>query len=158
MRKRMRAAAGGEAPSIPRRLHQTWKDAEPPRVLFSPRWSRSLREHNAGWEYRLWTDADNRALVAARYPWLLPTYDGYASPIQRADVARYAIAHAREEVAPDDADSDDADSDAADGDAADGDARFSARAPVEADAPDAPAAAPPGASASALAPLSSAGE
>jgi hypothetical protein len=84
----------GHLPAIPRRLHQTWKDANPPRAQFSPRWSRSLREHNADWTYRLWTDADNRALVAERYGWLLPTYDGYSSPIQRADVARYALAHA----------------------------------------------------------------
>ena len=94
LRHEMLAAAGGDAPRIPHHIHQTWKDANPPRVLFSPRWSRSLRELNDGWAYRLWTDDENRALIAERYPWLLPTYDAYESPIQRADVARYAIAHA----------------------------------------------------------------
>ena len=81
-------------PPVPLHLHQTWKDAQPPRVLFSPRWARSLRDQNTGWSYRLWTDAENRQLVASRYPWLLRMYDGYESPIQRADVARYVIAHA----------------------------------------------------------------
>ena len=79
---------------IPRRLHQTWKDATPPRKLFSPRWAQSLRDHNPGWQYTLWTDAQNRDLVARRYPHLLRMYDSYPSAIQRADVARYLIADA----------------------------------------------------------------
>lgn len=91
----LHAAHASASGKIPRRIHQTWKDAAPPRVLFSPRWSQSLRERNAGWQYALWTDADNRNLVATQYPSLLQMYDGYASPIQRADVARYLIAHAR---------------------------------------------------------------
>ncbi len=82
-------------PPIPEKLHQTWKDAAPPKAQFSPRWPKSLRDQNRGWTYTLWTDADNRALVASEYPSLLPVYDSYASPIQRADVARYVIAHAR---------------------------------------------------------------
>ena len=78
---------------IPSQIHQTWKDSQPPRVLFSPRWARSLRDSNPGWSYRLWSDADNHALVASQYPSLLTMYDNYGSPIQRADVARYLIAH-----------------------------------------------------------------
>ena len=81
--------------TIPEKIHQTWKDAAPPRKLFSPRWAQSLRVHNPGWSYRLWTDAENRKLVSEVYPHLLTIYDGYGSPIQRADVARYVIAHAR---------------------------------------------------------------
>ena len=79
---------------IPHRLFQSWKDAHPPRKTFSPRWPASIRAQNPGWDYRLWTDADNRALVAERYPWFLAAYDRYPSPIQRADAARYFIAHA----------------------------------------------------------------
>lgn len=78
---------------LPQRLHQTWKDFQPPKQLFSPRWRHSLRAANPGWQYRLWSDDENRGLVAARYPWLLATYDGYPTPIQRADVARYLIVH-----------------------------------------------------------------
>eukprot|EP00965_Chrysotila_dentata_P124444 4113005-Pleurochrysis_carterae.AAC.2 len=69
-------------PLISTRLHQTWKDASPPRVLFSDRWRRSVQDANAGWEYRLWTDAENRELVANHYSWFLHTYDSYASAIQ----------------------------------------------------------------------------
>lgn len=93
LRAEMRADGSSLSP-IPPQLHQTWKDSAPPRVLFSPRWSRSLREHNPGWSYRLWTDDENRALVASRYAELLGMYDAYESPIQRADVARYLVAHA----------------------------------------------------------------
>ena len=81
-------------PAVPWRLHQTWKDASPPRHLFSPRWRHSMQVANPDWTHRLWTDAENRALVAARYPWLLSAYDGYPSDIQRADVARYVVVHA----------------------------------------------------------------
>lgn len=90
-------AGGGRTPlglpAVPRRLHQTWKDAHPPRRHFSPRWRKSLQHANPGWQYQLWTDDENRALVAARYPWLLETYDAYPTAIQRADVARYLIVH-----------------------------------------------------------------
>ena len=48
-RLRKQAAAAG-ALRVPEKLHQTWKDANPPKVLFSPRWARSLRENNLGWE------------------------------------------------------------------------------------------------------------
>ena len=89
----LRRQAPQSAFTIPEEIHQTWKDAHPPRKLFSPRWARSLRDLNPGWQYRLWTDAENRALIATRYPSLLAMYDGYASAIQRADFARYAIVH-----------------------------------------------------------------
>jgi hypothetical protein len=91
LRAKVYTQASGFVP-IPRTIHQTWKDKDPPRVLFSPRWSRSLRAENPEWKYRLWTDGENRALVSSCYPELLSMYDGYGSPIQRADVARYLIA------------------------------------------------------------------
>ncbi len=87
-------SARGPAGRIPKLIHQTWKDTNPPRKLFSPRWRASLKAQNKGWKYRLWTDSENRELVATRYPWFLKTYDAYPSPIQRADAARYMIAHA----------------------------------------------------------------
>jgi hypothetical protein len=80
-------------PAVPRKLHQTWKDADPPRSLFSPRWSESIRSSNPDWEYRLWTDDENRNLISTHYRWFLSTYDSYASAIQRADAARYFIAY-----------------------------------------------------------------
>ena len=94
LRREMLAAANSSyLPRVSHRIHQSWKDEDPPRVLFSPRWASSLRQHNPRWKYRLWTDADNRRLVASHYPDLLSMYDGYKSPIQRADMARYVVAH-----------------------------------------------------------------
>ena len=81
-------------PQVPRAIHQTWKDRAPPKQLFSARWRNSLVKVNPGWQYRLWTDAENRALVAERYPEHLRMYDGYTTAIQRSDAARYFIAHA----------------------------------------------------------------
>jgi len=86
--------SGGRAlPPLPRLIHQTWKDAFPPRELFAPRWRASLQRVNPGWSYRLWTDADNLELVRSHYPSFLPLYQAYPSPIQRADAARYLLAH-----------------------------------------------------------------
>ncbi|KAL1527193.1 hypothetical protein AB1Y20_015872 [Prymnesium parvum] len=90
---RLHAQMGG-LQRVQARLHQTWKDEEPPRRLFARRWRQALRDANPGWDYRLWTDADNRKLIASRYPWFLRAYDRYATPIQRSDAARYFIAHA----------------------------------------------------------------
>lgn len=46
-----------------------------------------------GWEYRLWTDAENRELVQEHYPWLLETYDRLPENIMRADMARILYMH-----------------------------------------------------------------
>ena len=71
-----------QLPPVPHKIHQTWKDKVPPKQLFSARWRQALQTSNPGWRYRLWTDAENRALVATRYPWFLSIYDGYPTPIQ----------------------------------------------------------------------------
>ncbi|KAL3926331.1 MAG: hypothetical protein SGPRY_003345, partial [Prymnesium sp.] len=71
-----------ELREVERTIHQTWKDTQPPKKLFSPRWRQALRNANPSWRYRLWTDADNRALVASNYPWFLRVYDSYSTPIQ----------------------------------------------------------------------------
>lgn len=76
---------------IPRVLHQTWKTADVPAVFHEYR--ASWRRHHPAWSVRLWTDADNRRLVADHYPWFLERYDAYRYPIQRADAARYFILH-----------------------------------------------------------------
>jgi mannosyltransferase OCH1-like enzyme len=43
------------------------------------------------WDYRLWTDDDNRQLVVDHFPSLLKLYDGYTTGIKRADLARYLV-------------------------------------------------------------------
>lgn len=76
---------------IPHILHQTWKTTELP-----PAWQRNAdtwQQMHPDWEHRLWTDEMNRELVAEHYPELLPAYDGYTYPIERADAARYCMLH-----------------------------------------------------------------
>ncbi|HEX4766820.1 MAG TPA: glycosyltransferase [Lichenihabitans sp.] len=74
---------------VPKLIHQTWRDAEIPERFkaFSVSWLR----HHPGWDHRLWTDADLRALVAEREPDFLPVFDGYTRPICRADAGRYIL-------------------------------------------------------------------
>jgi len=43
------------------------------------------------WEYKLWTDEDNRQLIESKFNWFLPIYDSYPYNIQRADAVRYCI-------------------------------------------------------------------
>ena len=74
---------------IPRVLHQTWKtrDIPPQWQAFRDSWLR----HHPGWQYVLWTDEDNRRLIAEHHPWFLPVYDAFPRHIQRVDAAKYFI-------------------------------------------------------------------
>ena len=77
--------------SIPRVIHQTWKDNNIP-----PEWQaarQSCLDIHPGYEYKLWTDASSEAFVEAHYPKLAHTYRNYPYVIQRADAIRYAILH-----------------------------------------------------------------
>lgn len=75
--------------AIPKIIHQTWKSKNlPGRFL---RFQKTWRHHHPDWEYRLWTDADNRDLIARHYAWFLSIYDSYPEKIMRADAARYFI-------------------------------------------------------------------
>ncbi|MCK4895156.1 MAG: hypothetical protein KAT07_14370 [Calditrichia bacterium] len=76
---------------IPKIIHQSWKSKDIPDNLhgFVETW----RKFHPDWEYRLWTDDDNRELVRSNYKWLLPTYDSYSLGIQRADMARILYLH-----------------------------------------------------------------
>jgi mannosyltransferase OCH1-like enzyme len=49
------------------------------------------KKHHPDWEYRLWTDEDNRNYIKTNYPEYLEIYDGYEYNIQRADIIRYFI-------------------------------------------------------------------
>ena len=76
---------------IPHTIHQSWKSEIIPERFRS--YVRSWRELHPNWEYRLWTDEDNRELIRQHYDWLLPTYDTYPYGIQRADMARLLYMH-----------------------------------------------------------------
>jgi mannosyltransferase OCH1-like enzyme len=73
---------------IPRLIHQTWKTDQVP-----AHWQASHRAWKTlpNFEYKLWTDVDNRAFIAQRFPWFLAQFDAYPQPIQRADAVRYFI-------------------------------------------------------------------
>ena len=75
--------------SIPRIIHQTWKDKKLPRKLgqFRETWL----QHHPSWEYRLWTDDDNRVFLKKHYAWFLPIYDSYSEKIMQVDAVRYFL-------------------------------------------------------------------
>jgi inositol phosphorylceramide mannosyltransferase catalytic subunit len=74
---------------IPRIIHQTWKDESIPVPMqkLAASW---IRNHPC-WEYRLWTDTQNREFIRTHYPGFLPRYDSYPCHIQRVDAVRYFI-------------------------------------------------------------------
>jgi hypothetical protein len=72
--------------ALPKIIHQTWKDEEVPASLAACQ--QSWRRFNPDWEYRLWTDADNDALVQDEFPSLLDLYRSLPRAIHRADFAR----------------------------------------------------------------------
>ena len=76
---------------IPKIIHQTWKTRDIPYDIYKKEWVDSWKKYHPDWEYRLWTDEDNRELIKRHYPEFLEVYDGYPAGINRADAARYFI-------------------------------------------------------------------
>lgn len=77
---------------FPRIIHQTWKDRESIPGKFKA-WAESWQKHHPNWTYHLWTDAQNRGLIATSYPWFLHTYDNLKVNIQKVDSARLFYLH-----------------------------------------------------------------
>jgi hypothetical protein len=76
---------------IPKILHQTWKTDQIP-DHWRP-YQRSWIANHPDWEYRLWTDADNLALVEQHYPQFLDLYQSFAYAILRVDLVRMLYLH-----------------------------------------------------------------
>lgn len=74
---------------IPKIIHQTWLNGQVPLAMRGMQ--QTWRQHHPDWEYRLWTDEDNRRFLQQYYDWFVPTYDAYPEPIMRADAVRYFI-------------------------------------------------------------------
>jgi len=70
-------------------IHQTWKTKNIPAKY--AQFAETVKRNNPDYEYRLWTDHDNRRLIEDLYPWFLSTYDSYAHGIERVDAVRYFI-------------------------------------------------------------------
>jgi len=86
-----RPAAAAVSPhsrrKIPKIIHQTWKSRSDLPETFRT-WMSSWLEHNADWQYWLWTDADIRLLIAAVFPQYLSLFDSYPAQGYRVDVFR----------------------------------------------------------------------
>lgn len=80
-----------EQKQIPRILHQTWKNNDPPPKYASYR--NTWLSLHPDWTHHLWTDVENRLLVAKHYPWFLPTYDAFPIGVERCDAMRYIWMH-----------------------------------------------------------------
>src|SRR6476661_4563148 len=75
--------------AIPKIIHQTWKNESIPQEMAT--FQQTWKEHHPDWEYRLWTDRDNREFIENYYSWFLPVYDAYRENICRVDAVRYFI-------------------------------------------------------------------
>jgi FkbM family methyltransferase len=78
---------------IPTIIHQSWKSAAIPHDVYPLAWQDSWRELHPGWEYRFWTDNDNRELVRCHYPQFLQFYESLDMGIKRADFCRFLYLH-----------------------------------------------------------------
>lgn len=76
---------------VPKLLHQSWKNTTLPDKFKA--WSQSCRAMNPDWEYVLWTDDDNKAMIKQFAPWFLKTYNGLPASIERADASRNLYMH-----------------------------------------------------------------
>ena len=72
---------------FPRIIFQTWKNRDIPE-MFRP-WVESWKKYNPDYEYRLYTDEDNRDFVEKEFPQYLEAYNSYRAEIYRCDFVRY---------------------------------------------------------------------
>lgn len=56
-------------------------------------YTETWRDHNPGWEYKMWSNSDIQELIDAEYGWFSDTYKSYEYDICRWDAARYVILH-----------------------------------------------------------------
>jgi len=74
-------------------IHQSWKDDDIPYDIYPRDWIDSWKKLNPDWEYKFWTDEDNRNLILSDYPQYLELYDSYERPIAKADIVRLFYMH-----------------------------------------------------------------
>ena len=81
------AGQQANASRIPNVVHQSWINTSVPEHFSS--WRQSWVKNHRLWEFKLWTDEDNDALVKRYAPWFLSRYEEYSEPVMRADAVRY---------------------------------------------------------------------
>lgn len=74
---------------IPKRIHQTAKTADIPEQWRL--YQEKVRNLHPSWDYKLWTDDENLALVTQSAPQWLPLFNSLPRNIMRADMIRYII-------------------------------------------------------------------
>ncbi|KAL2787366.1 nucleotide-diphospho-sugar transferase [Aspergillus keveii] len=74
--------------TIPKLIHQTWFPAGSNMSESAQTWVATMKHHYSDWEYVLWDDESNEALVREHFPWFLETYKSLPKEINRADMAR----------------------------------------------------------------------
>ncbi|KAI9374223.1 triose-phosphate transporter family-domain-containing protein [Aspergillus egyptiacus] len=74
--------------SIPKIIHQTWFPAGSNMSESAAGWVETMKKHHPDWEYVLWDDESDEALVREYFPWFLETYRSLPQEINRADMAR----------------------------------------------------------------------
>lgn len=79
--------------NITKIIHQSWKTKDIPHSIYKKEWIDSWKQKNPDWEYKFWTDEDNRNLVKNHYPQYLELYDSYERPIAKADISRFFYMH-----------------------------------------------------------------
>ena len=91
---RPRAQRDLSAPTlIPRVTHQT--AATEPKKGPLGAYRRKLVDLHPGWDHRFYDDESCRDLVSRELGYLLPLYDAFSTPVQRADLFRVAVLYAR---------------------------------------------------------------
>lgn len=75
--------------SIPRIIHQTWKDQDIP-AYYQPL-IETWKEKHPDWKYIMWTDSMNEDFLKRHHPDFLSIYRSYPHNIQRVDAVRYFI-------------------------------------------------------------------
>ncbi|MCX6849136.1 MAG: glycosyltransferase [Verrucomicrobia bacterium] len=76
---------------IPRIIHQPWKTRNLPPLMreFQESWFK----HHPEWEYRLWTNEDNKRLIHEQYPQYAEVFRRFTPPIVKIDFIRLAYMH-----------------------------------------------------------------
>lgn len=77
--------------TIPRILHQTWKDYLIPDNVKN--YVKSWRDKNEKFRYYFWTDKTIRKFIKDEYPWFINYFDSYPHNIMRVDAFRYFVLH-----------------------------------------------------------------
>ncbi|KAF3482493.1 mannosyl phosphorylinositol ceramide synthase SUR1 [Arthroderma uncinatum] len=77
------------ATPIPHIIHRTYKTPEFPEI-----WQNAYNSCQIllpEYTHYFWTDETARQFIETKFPWFLPTYDGYRYGIQRVDSLRYFL-------------------------------------------------------------------